>query len=539
MTSLVYPQSGRPHSEGVILSPAKDPGSPSAVPPRLQGRLVAAALLCLTSGLLTAPARAHVGSKDVFEQVTAGPYKLFVTIRPPTIIPGVATVEVRSYGAPVASLTDTPMLLTGEASRHPPTPDAMARSKTDPQFFTGQLWIMESGSWQVRFGIEGPQGPQTAAVPVPAASTQVLKMQRPMGLMLAVLGLILAIGVAVIVAAAVREARLRPGLEPDPSRRKRALLAAVGALALVALAVLAGNHWWNVEAAEYAGDLYQPLDLHPSLDGNRLHLAIGEYDKEDKRWEVLHKVTMLPDHGHLMHLYAIRWPAMDAVYHLHPTLSSPGELTDTLPAMPPGEYRLYADIVHKTGFPETLTATLQVPAGMPGTALDSEDASAIPPPLSAGMLGPSDKLPDGYTMMWDRPALLIAGTATLFRFTLLDTTGKPATDMRPYLGMAGHAAFVKTDGSVFAHTHPEGSAAMPAMMLANASTNQQAMSDMAASSMTGMGGVRADAPGMSPQPLAPTVEFPYGFPSPGRYRIFIQMKHGGTVETGVFDAQVR
>ena len=35
--------------------------------------------------------------------------------------------------------------------------------------------------------------------------------------------------------------------------------------------------------------------------------------------------------------------------------------------------------------------------------------------------------------------------------------------------------------------------------------------------------------------VSPTVEFPYGFPSPGRYRIFIQMKHGNTVETGVFE----
>jgi hypothetical protein len=44
---------------------------------------------------------------------------------------------------------------------------------------------------------------------------------------------------------------------------------------------------------------------------------------------------------------------------------------------------------------------------------------------------------------------------------------------------------------------------------------------------------------MSTQPIAPVVEFPYGFPSPGRYRIFIQMKHANTVETGVFDAEVR
>ena len=107
--------------------------------------------------------------------------------------------------------------------------------------------------------------------------------------------------------------------------------------------------------------------------------------------------------------------------------------------------------------------------------------------------------------------------------------------MQPYLGMAGHAAFVKTDGTVFAHTHPDGSAAMPAMMLAN--------SGMSEGSDTGM--AEMDSPtnqgraGSTAEPLDPIVEFPYGFPSAGRYRIFIQMKHGGTVETGVFDAEVK
>jgi hypothetical protein len=40
---------------------------------------------------------------------------------------------------------------------------------------------------------------------------------------------------------------------------------------------------------------------------------------------------------------------------------------------------------------------------------------------------------------------------------------------------------------------------------------------------------------MHRDPIPNTVEFPYGFPS-GRYRIFEQMKHGVTIETGVFDA---
>src|SRR5258708_201214 len=103
-------------------------------------------------------AHAHVGSKDVFETVDAGPYKLYVTIRMPTVIPGVATVEVRSSGANVSNIHITPLPITGEASKHPPTPDPMARSAADPPFFTGSLWLMASGSWERRFPISGQTG---------------------------------------------------------------------------------------------------------------------------------------------------------------------------------------------------------------------------------------------------------------------------------------------------------------------------------------------------------------------------------------------
>src|SRR5271154_1975071 len=136
-------------------------------------------------------AHAHVGSKDVFEQVTAGPYKLFVTIRMPTVIPGVATVEVGSSGALVNNIQITPLPLTGEASKHPPTADPMKASTADPAFFTGSLWLMASGSWQVRFEITGAAGTQTVAVPVPAVAISTLTMQRGLGITLAALGLFL------------------------------------------------------------------------------------------------------------------------------------------------------------------------------------------------------------------------------------------------------------------------------------------------------------------------------------------------------------
>ena len=92
-------------------------------------------------------ALAHVGSKDVFQQVTAGPYKLFVTVRMPNVIPGVANVEVRSTGAALSALKITPLPITGEASKHPPTPDVMKVSTVDPAFYTGGIWMMSSGSW--------------------------------------------------------------------------------------------------------------------------------------------------------------------------------------------------------------------------------------------------------------------------------------------------------------------------------------------------------------------------------------------------------
>src|SRR5262249_19532696 len=156
---------------------------------------------------------------------------------------------------------------------------------------------------------------------------------------------------------------------------------------------------------------------------------------------------------------------------------------------------------------------------------------ALPQPISARQLGPLYKLPDGYAMEWDKPAALNANTPYKLVFRLVDPEGKPAANMQPYLGMAGHAAFVRSDGTAFAHTHPDGSAAMPAVTLASESQ------DLAMSGMYGM--VGSGAMNMGGEPVASTVAFPYGFPSAGVYRIFVQMKHGSTVETGVFDARVQ
>jgi hypothetical protein len=494
-------------------------------------------LVLLVLSISTTPAHAHVGNKDVYQTLTAGPYKLFITVRTPSVIPGIATIEVRSTGAPISSLTITPLLLTGEASRHPPTPDPMKLSPDDPAFYTGSLWLMGQGSWQVRFAINGTAGPAEASIPVPAVPIAMLRMDRPMGILLSILGVLLLIGIVGIVVAAMGESRLPPGIAPDARLRRRAKVSGVLALGAGIAAIVLGGWWWNVEAAGYAAGMHRNSQLHATLSGDTLSLRIGDVnlsgsDRNPKfavgAWIPVKTEDLLLDHGHPMHLYAIRTPQMDAVFHLHPEPTDDRTLTTVLPAMPPGTYKLFGDVVFLNGFPETEVATLTIPASLTSLPLSTEDASASPPPLSSGELGPRYKLPDGYTMAFDHPATLTANTAYLLRFHLLDPTGHPAPNMRLYLGMAGHAAFVKSDFSTFAHTHPDGSAAMPAVMLADAST---AAADPTAAPMDSM-----TAP--LDKPLSSTVEFPYGFPSPGRYRIFIQMKHDTTVETGVFDVDV-
>jgi hypothetical protein len=128
-------------------------------------------------------------------------------------------------------------------------------------------------------------------------------------------------------------------------------------------------------------------------------------------------------------------------------------------------------------------------------------------------------LSDGYQLVWERPPSLRARQPYDFHFRLLDPQGRPADSMELYMGMLGHAAFVAADGSVFAHVHPIGSVPMPALGLAQPD-NPHAMHQM------------------MPAGIPAEVSFPYGFPKPGSYRIFVQMKRAGRVETGAFSAHV-
>src|SRR5207253_4185805 len=99
---------------------------------------------------------------------------------------------------------------------------------------------------------------------------------------------------------------------------------------------------------------------------------------------------------------------------------------------------------------------------------------------------------------------------TMFTFRVEDAAGRPAGDLELYMGMPGHAIFVRRDRQVFAHVHPAGSAPMAAI-------------EMGARSLTGSGGTPAPVEHVHGGSGSPsTVSFPYGFPEAGDYRLFVQ-----------------
>jgi hypothetical protein len=469
---------------------------------------------------LTAAAFAHVGSPDVFYEGDAGPYHLLVTVRPPAMIPGVAEVEIRTTSDAVTGIHIVPVYVTLKDQGYPPTPDVMQSVPGDPHSFTGKVWLMASGSWEVRADVDGPQGTGKLAVPVPAFARRTLPMQKTLGILLFGLMLFLVVGMVAIAGAAAREGSLNPSSAPDPKGIRRGRIAMLVATVMVLGILFLGNWWWNSEASTQKYDmLYKAPPLAATLEnGNHLLLKMGASHWHDRR-KASWSMQLIPDHGHLMHLFLLRVPAMDRFYHLHPEQTQDGSFAVDLPAIDAGHYKLFADVVRETGFPDTMVAEMDLPQ-VAGRPLAGDDSDARAAAFGAG----SDRvspLADGGRMVWEPDTTAPAiGKLSWFRFRVEDKDGKPVNDLEPYMGMAGHAVFVRSDESVFAHIHPAGSVPMAALAIAEKDSG--GAMEMAGHSMA----------------LPPEVSFPYGFPQPGDYRLFVQVKRNGRVETGVFDTKV-
>lgn len=499
-------------------------------------RLTTLALL----GLLAAVTSAHIGSPDTWFEGRAGPYPVRVVVRLPGVIPGLAQIDVTVRGDDVTRVAVQPVIFDAGPGGAPP-PDEARPVPGRPGAYHAELWFMTVGSFRVNVTVTGRQGEGTAAVPVAAVALRQIGLSPGLGVLLGGLGLLLFVGAVTIVRAAATDGLLAPGEPVDRRRRRRGRAASVLGAMVLGLGLYGGRAWWNAVERSYQRELYAPFQAAASVaagpDGRSLRFVITDSVWIRRRarnlWERFSVSPLVPDHGKLMHMFLMGRGANLGFAHLHPVSVDSTTFTVGLGDLPAGSYDVYADVVHETGFPQTLVARVEVPAGR-GPLGDSDDAVFEGAPADSVA-----RLEGALTVAWEgRPAVIRADEDAGLRFVVRDSTGAMVR-LEPYLGMAGHAALRRDDGSVYNHLHPSGtySAAAQRALLSRRTTDT--LPGMLASRLAqdSTGPMMAMAPAGAPT-FEGRLAFPYAFPEPGDYRVWVQFRYAGRVRTAAFRARV-
>jgi hypothetical protein len=185
----------------------------------------------------------------------------------------------------------------------------------------------------------------------------------------------------------------------------------------------------------------------------------------------------VPLHERPLHLVVVNRELTD-FHHVHPALGADGTWTIDLPALAPGSYRAIADFVVDGGPRLALGVDLSVAgAYAPVVAPDPAVTATV----------------DGYAISLE--STQGDGGVDTLAFTVRKD-GAAVTDLEPYLGAYGHLIALRADDLAYSHVHP----------------------------LDSHGAAPADG----------TVRFEATLPSAGRYRLFLDFQHGGTVHTAAF-----
>ncbi|MCC6831346.1 MAG: hypothetical protein IT200_08365 [Thermoleophilia bacterium] len=185
------------------------------------------------------------------------------------------------------------------------------------------------------------------------------------------------------------------------------------------------------------------------------------------------------EHDREMHLIVVRRD-LTGFQHLHPRMDPDGTWRTPLRPEAAGTHRVFADFSH-----EGDATTLGVDLGVPGTA----GHDPLPAPAATSTAG-------AYTVRMQGSAVQ-RGTESDLGFEV-SRDGARIGDLQPYLGARGHLVALREGDLAFLHVHP--------------------LDDATA---------------------GPSVRFRVEWPSPGRYRLFLQVRHDGRIVTTPFTVEVR
>lgn len=189
-------------------------------------------------------------------------------------------------------------------------------------------------------------------------------------------------------------------------------------------------------------------------------------------------------HDKDVHLIAVRRDTT-GFQHLHPTMDAAGTWTSPV-ELTPGTWRIFADFT-----PSALGRNLTL-----GTDL-SVPGETAPQPVPPEQRTATTDGGDIVTVSGD----LVAGASSPLTFEVLHD-GRPATDLQPDLGAAGHLVALRVGDLAYLHMHPD----QP-----------------------------ADGHGSTPGSITgPAISFRAEVPSTGTYRLFLDFRRGGRVHTAAF-----
>ena len=212
-------------------------------------------------------------------------------------------------------------------------------------------------------------------------------------------------------------------------------------------------------------------------DGLRMEPADRRADAGPFRFRIVDSAgapitDFVEQHEREMHLI-VASRDLQTFHHVHPEMDDEGEWQVSLPALPSGAYRAFADFRAEGFEPMTLGIDLVGPGSVDGP----------------GRLVPSrTDVTDGYDVRIDGG--LEAGTSSELTITV-ERDGDVVTT-EPYLGAGGHLVALRDGDLAFLHVHP----------------------------------LDDDATG--------PVRFAVEVPSPGTYALFFDFAHAGEVRTARF-----
>jgi Cu+-exporting ATPase len=187
-----------------------------------------------------------------------------------------------------------------------------------------------------------------------------------------------------------------------------------------------------------------------------------------------------------MHMILVR-EDLGTFAHIHPEpTGTDGVLAVTATFPTPGTYGVHTEFRRQGQMTDVLDSRVVTVAG------------TAPTPVRLPSTDVREQVVDGVRIGLRGDAQV--GETSDFTLTFADAgTGRPVTDLQPYLGAFGHLVALRDGDLAYLHVHPDGS--------------------------TGAAG--------------PEISFTVEVPSAGAYGLFLDFRHGDAVHTAAFTATAK